>query len=73
MISLRVSEEEYENFKQLYSAHGARNLSDFARIAMQRVAGEHDSQEAMNLKLLELDGRLIALEARFARWLPKGL
>jgi hypothetical protein len=70
MISLRVSTEEYEVFKQLYPAHGARNLSDFARLAMQRISDDvRQSGDSVNTKIKELDGRLIALEARVARLL----
>jgi len=70
MISLRVSAEEYEIFKQHYPSHGARNLSDFARLAMQRIAGESlPSSESLQSKVQELDGRLVALEACVARLL----
>ena len=70
MISLRISAEEYEVFKQLYPAHGARNLSDFARLAMQRITEEAPhASNGMSLKIQELDGRLVALEARVARLL----
>jgi hypothetical protein len=67
MISLRVSAEEYEVFKQHYSSHGARNLSDFARLAMQRITGEaQQAHSGINQKIQEIDGRLVALEARVA-------
>ena len=36
MISLRLSEEEYELLKASYHTHGARNVSDLARQALQR-------------------------------------
>ena len=40
MISLRLSAEEYHALQTLYPSYGARNISDFARLAMQRVIGQ---------------------------------
>ena len=37
MISLRLSESEYEALKSQYRSFGARNVSDLARLALQRV------------------------------------
>jgi hypothetical protein len=37
MISLRISEEEYESLKHFATQFGARNISDFARIALHRM------------------------------------
>ena len=67
MISLRVSEEEYVSLKQVYRNHGARSLSDFARLAMVRVAGFDGTANGFASKLKSLDTRVNDLEARFAR------
>ncbi len=40
MISLRLSQVEYEVFKAQYRAAGARNMSELARLALQRLVTE---------------------------------
>ena len=68
MISLRLSEPEYEALRKIYRNYGARNVSDFARLAMQRVlGGSPDLDLNIALKVHELDDRLLSLEARVAR------
>ena len=37
MISLRISDAEYAVLKSQYRTHGARNVSDLARLALQRI------------------------------------
>ena len=37
MISLRLSEVEYEVLKTHYRTYGARNISELARLALQRI------------------------------------
>jgi hypothetical protein len=65
MISLRLSEEEYEVLKTRYRTYGARNVSDLARLALQRImAGPAGPQDACAPKLSELDQRVRALESR---------
>lgn len=39
MISVRVSESEYELLKKHYASLGTRSVSDLARAALQRVIG----------------------------------
>ena len=70
MISLRLSAEEYEALHSLYPRFGARNLSDFARLAMQRVIGHPLPAPPFEAnKILELDERVSALEERVAHLL----
>jgi hypothetical protein len=67
MISLRVSAEEYAALHTVYASYGARNVSDFARLAMQRVIGHpHVSDSASMAKIHELDDRLSTVEKRLA-------
>lgn len=67
-ISLRLSEVEYEGLKTQYQIHGARNVSDLARLALQRMmAGAPASQGAFAAKLLELDDRVHALETQLRK------
>ena len=66
MISLRLSRKEYEALQALYPAYGARSISDFARLAMKRVLGSSfASEDALLLRLNELDERVSLIEARF--------
>ena len=67
MISLRLSAEEYRALHALYPSYGARNVSDFARLAMQRAIGQPlPPASASFSKIQELDERLAALEEKFA-------
>jgi hypothetical protein len=64
MISLRLSEVEYELLKKHYRTYGARNVSDLARLALQRIMnGSAASQDSYAAKLAELDNRVHALES----------
>lgn len=63
-ISLRLSEVEYEGLKTQYQVHGARNVSDLARLALQRMMnGPAASQGPFAAKLAELDERVHAIES----------
>jgi hypothetical protein len=66
-ISLRLSEGEYEVLKTRYRTYGARNVSDLARLALDRIMTvPADPQSATVAKLAELDERLQALESSIA-------
>jgi hypothetical protein len=72
MISLRLSEVEYEALRAHYPSYGARNISDFARLAMQRVIGNsHAPDGATVAKIHELDDRLSAVEKDIALLLER--
>ena len=63
MISLRLSEVEYEALHALYPTYGAHSVSDFARIAMQRFIGSSlEGDDALLAKIRDLDSRLKTLE-----------
>jgi hypothetical protein len=67
MISLRLSVEEYQALHTLYPNYGARNVSDFARLAMQRIIGlPHPPVDISVAKIHELDERLSAVESMLA-------
>lgn len=67
-ISLRLSEQELEQLKTVYPKHGARSISEFARIAMQSVvAGSADGHHRLDLKVQELEGKLRLLDGELAR------
>jgi hypothetical protein len=65
MISLRLSEVEYEVLKKEYRSHGARNVSELARLALQRImTGSVVSDDACAAKLAALDDRVHSLESQ---------
>ena len=63
MISLRLSEEEFELLKTRYHTYGARNVSDLARQALQHImTGSPRPQHDFAAELTQLAGRIHALE-----------
>jgi hypothetical protein len=63
MISLRLSEVEYEGLKTHYRAYGARNISELARLALQRIVTESvGPPDGVAAKMSELDERVHQLE-----------
>ena len=68
-ISLRLSEQEFEVLKSLHAAHGAKSISEFARIAMQTVikGSINTNHLALQLKVQEMDGKLSVLDGEVAR------
>jgi hypothetical protein len=70
MISLRLSAEEYEALRTLYPNYGARNISDFARLAIQRIISNPVAADSGLLTIVQdLDHRLGRLEYQFSRLL----
>ncbi len=68
IISLRLSEEEYENLKSIYASRGVRSLSEFARNAMHRVVGEGPPNgDDLNGRVQLLDGKVALLEGEVSR------
>ncbi len=66
MISLRLSQTEYDVLKRRYRAYGVRNVSDLARLALQRIiTAPPEPPDIVVAKLADLDGRLSAIESHF--------
>jgi hypothetical protein len=64
MISVRLSKVEYEVLRAEYRAHGARNVSDLARRALQRImTGPAASPDGLAEELAKLDDRVHTLES----------
>ena len=71
MISLRLSEEEFELLKARYHTYGARNVSDLARQALHHImtaspvpmTGSPVPHDDFAAKLAELDDRVHGLES----------
>jgi hypothetical protein len=68
IMSLRLSEEEYESLKSVYAARGVRSMSEFARDAMFQVLG-HDRAGGRSLedRVQLLDGKLAMIEGEVDR------
>ena len=64
MISVRLSEVEYKALKTHYRNHGARNVSELARVALQRImTGPDASQDPFAEELAKLSDRVRTLES----------
>ena len=66
-ISLRLSEQEFEKLKSLYAAHGARSISEFARMAMYTLLSWQSGGITLESKVREMDGKLSLLDSEVAR------
>ena len=72
MISLRLSEVEYESLKARYRAYGTRNVSELARLALQRIATDSPgAQDGFAAKLSEMDERIRRLESHVSLLLER--
>ena len=65
LVNFRVSEQEYETLRSGCARHGARSISDFARLAVLGWAGSTDLQAtAMQWRLSALGHKMADLEGR---------
>jgi hypothetical protein len=65
MISLRLSDEEYEDLKTHYRDHGVRNISELARLALQRILADSAAPaNDFSGQLADLNERLRQLECQ---------
>jgi hypothetical protein len=69
MISLRLSNEEYESLRSLYRVHGSRSVSEFARTSMQKVISEtmRSPSETVDARLKEIDQKMVLLDQEMNR------
>ncbi len=73
MISLRLSDVEYDILKSHYRVCGARNVSDLARLAIQRIMSESAaSPDDLASRFAELENRVHALESHVSLLLQRG-
>ncbi|MCC6587526.1 MAG: hypothetical protein IT168_12590 [Bryobacterales bacterium] len=63
ILTLRLSVTEYQALKALHHAHGARNVSEFARSAIQRVISGNPG-DSVHAQLMDLYTRIALLESR---------
>jgi hypothetical protein len=72
MISVRLSEVEYELLKAHYRICGARSVSDLARVALQRIMTGWDASEpALAERLTKLDDRVHNLESKVSLFVER--
>jgi hypothetical protein len=70
MISLRVSEAEFQALKDQFRSHGATSVSELARAALQQVIAGVFSPE-LDRKFKEIELRLSAVEGRLGPAPPR--
>jgi len=67
MISLRLTAGEYDALSALYPSYGARNMTELARLALQRVIGNFPGYDGeLLLKVRDLDQRLNVVEGKLS-------
>ena len=67
MISIRLSEMEYDVLKTHYRTYGVRNVSELARLALQRiVTSSVDPPDDFGARLSALHERVHQLESQVA-------
>ncbi len=68
MVNFRLSEEEYQDLKELCMKTGARSVSDFARSAVCHFVGNgNGSAEQFGSAVQELRGRVEELDREMKR------
>jgi hypothetical protein len=74
MISLRLSDAEYKILKSQYRTHGARNISDLARLALQQIMHASAAPpDKFAVKLAVLEDRVQALESEISLMVERDL
>ena len=71
MISIRLSKVEYEGLKARYGDYGAHNVSELARLALQRMTETAAPQDPFTTRLVQLDQRVQALESQVSNLLER--
>jgi hypothetical protein len=72
MISLRLSEAEYEALKAHYRTYGTHNISELARLALQRIMNvSAGPQDGFAGQLADLDERVHQLESHVSLLLER--
>ena len=61
-MSFRLSEDEYENLRQLCESGGARSVSDLARDAVHKFM-QRDTEQHFEIALKRLEGRVDTLDS----------
>jgi hypothetical protein len=67
MLSFRVSPEEHAQLRKICEARRIRSLSDFARMAVQNMAGSADEREPLWHEVAALRDQLAAIARELDR------
>ena len=68
VVSIRLSDEEYDQLRSLCAIKGADSISELARAAMKLLVMENDSHgPAMESRVNEIDVRIDLLNREVAR------
>jgi predicted DNA-binding protein len=69
MLSLRLSEEEYERLRQKSLAQGSRSVSDYARETLFRFSGGEptSSSNGLERRMRKLDSEMQVLSRELER------
>jgi len=68
MITVRVSEDEFESLRTITRSMGYRSLSDLARAAMHSVIGNNlSSEDVLTTRLETFDARITRLGREIER------
>lgn len=68
ILSLRLSEQEFESLRTLYAAHGVKSVSEFVRAAIERVISQPPQDRyPLEMRVEEMDGRLHVLDGEVSR------
>jgi len=69
-VNFRVNEEEYAALRAACASHGARSLSDFARLSVLRSAASEERQvAALGGRLALIGHQITELECRVVQLL----
>lgn len=68
VVSIRLSDEEYDQLRSLCANQGADSISELARAALKLLVVEHQSRgPAMETRVNEIDVRIDLLNREVAR------
>ena len=68
IVSIRLSDEEYDQLRSLCAIKGTDSISELARAAMKLLVVEHKSHgAAMETRVNEIDVRIDMLDREIAR------
>jgi hypothetical protein len=68
-VSFRLSDDEYENLRQVSLAEGARSVSDYARLTLCRLLGgsREGAGNGIEARVLQLDEQIQAMQNELRR------
>jgi Arc/MetJ-type ribon-helix-helix transcriptional regulator len=71
MVSVRLSENEYQALVELCASSGARSISDLTRSAMQALLGGSSREEMLHMRMNEFCNQMNNLGRRIEELVEK--